>query len=210
MSTDEQAEGQREVANIPQDINIQSRFALFPKLPPELRRMIWLSARPNPQTVTTCFIPYNQFRRRRNNKKRDLDEQKTYSKFPKVLHSNHEARAVSLESYQICFKDKFTAPFYFDYDRDTLKLCGFNTFMTFFYYQFSWTAEDCRNMSRLQTLEFDKDLTFWLLDELDSELVLERFDFHRFKSLKLLTLQIWDAIGQNERDILAALLRQRL
>jgi hypothetical protein len=63
-------------------------------------------------------------------------------------------------------------------------------------------------MSRFQTLEFDKDLTFWLLDELDSELVLERFDFHRFKSLKLLTLQIWDAIRQNERDILAGLLRQ--
>jgi hypothetical protein len=88
--------------------NKDAKFTLFPKLPAELRRMIWHRSLPGPRVVEVLFADRYGF---------------CFSPcpIPTALHVNREARDIALESYKACFATlKATSRIYFDMEVDIL------------------------------------------------------------------------------------------
>lgn len=89
-------------------INTLARFALFPKLPFELRHTIWRYSLPGRRVVD---VRYDD----------KTGECKSPCPIPTALHVNSEARGVALESYELVFStQKAKAMVYFDFSVDAL------------------------------------------------------------------------------------------
>jgi hypothetical protein len=71
-------------------INKLARFTLFPKLPFELRHLIWRYSLPRRRVVDVLYDD-------------KTGECKSPCPIPTVLHVNSEARGVALESYELVF-----------------------------------------------------------------------------------------------------------
>ncbi|KAH6721826.1 hypothetical protein BKA61DRAFT_568392 [Leptodontidium sp. MPI-SDFR-AT-0119] len=89
-------------------------FELFPKLPLELRNMVWNEAAIVPQIIVIGYrrSPNPGFIMRVVNK----------TKPPAVLHASHESRRVALQDFEVTFENS-AAPgcgIYFNFDRDAL------------------------------------------------------------------------------------------
>ncbi|PMD29573.1 hypothetical protein L207DRAFT_642331 [Hyaloscypha variabilis F] len=101
----------------PQTLGTQTHkaFALFPKLPPELRRIVWDLARPSPRVIKLFHTKVN-----------DVDILYSTAKVPSLLHTCQESRRVAKSWYELSlgyksnFGKKHAAHVYFDYSRDFL------------------------------------------------------------------------------------------
>jgi hypothetical protein len=93
------------------DIQLHKSFAFFPKLPPEIRRMIWTFARPAPR-VLKMF------------EKKEGAGEVVYStaKVPALLHVCQESRQIAKEWYELSFPRRSYEPessrTYFDSSSD--------------------------------------------------------------------------------------------
>ena len=89
-------------------INKLARFTLFPKLPYELRHLIWRYSLPSRRVVDVLYDD-------------KTGECKSPCPIPTALHVNSEARGVALESYELVFStQKANAMVYFDFSVDAL------------------------------------------------------------------------------------------
>jgi hypothetical protein len=89
-------------------INTLAKFTLFPKLPFELRRIIWRYSLPRRRVVDVLSDD-------------KTGECKSPCPIPTALHVNSEARGVALESYELVFStQKANAMVYFDFSVDAL------------------------------------------------------------------------------------------
>jgi 2EXR family len=85
-----------------------SEFTLFPKLPLEMRLMIWKHSLPGPRLMEVFYED-------------TTGVCKSTCSLPIPLHANREARDVALESYELCFGTKKAPPMiYFNTDIDQL------------------------------------------------------------------------------------------
>jgi hypothetical protein len=97
----------------PQNLGMQAHksFVFFPKLPPEIRRMIWTSARPAPR-VLKIF------------EKMEGAEEVVYStaKVPALLHACQDSRRIAKQWYELSFPRTSYKPqssrIYFDFSLD--------------------------------------------------------------------------------------------
>jgi hypothetical protein len=91
----------------------------FPKLPPELQRMVWEFALPAPQVITIT-------RERRTRGPRAITTYVSdkphapYYEVPAMFRVCRESRAIALERYTESFGERLENPIYFDVERDTL------------------------------------------------------------------------------------------
>ena len=110
----------------PRFANMENTFTLFPQLPPELRRTIWLLALPTSKVVTiedggqrfaNRFTPISL----KPNELRQDCKAKAFYKIPAPLHTCHESRAFTKPQYSAAFKEQlFGNPVYFDFSKDSL------------------------------------------------------------------------------------------
>jgi len=98
-------------------------FALFSKVPLELRTIVWKLARPVPRVV-------NIFRAKVD----DKDVLYSTAKIPSLLHVCQESRRIAKEWYQLSFpwssswNDPYAARVYFDFSADFLYFPSFDYF----------------------------------------------------------------------------------
>jgi len=107
-------------------------FALFPKLPAELRIEIW-----------RLSIPYNRVVGIKNSGRAidppgsSIDENwhttgrwclqtSSTDTIPAILHTNRESRAEGLKLYSLILETRLFRPHYFNFSRDTFVLLGYN------------------------------------------------------------------------------------
>ncbi|PMD46200.1 hypothetical protein L207DRAFT_207124 [Hyaloscypha variabilis F] len=87
-----------------------ARFKLFPKLPTELRRIIWRLSLPGQRVVEVLFDNFT-------------GQCRSSCPIPIALHVSSEARGVALESYELAFGTaEAEAVVYFDFKIDALFL----------------------------------------------------------------------------------------
>lgn len=98
-------------------------FTLFPKLPAELRKLVWGFALPGPKIVT-IFAPkpyayQNQI--------------EAWYKIPAMLHTCHESRVLAQKAFDRVFgKSLGGNPVYFDFNQDALFFDGVDAMELFF------------------------------------------------------------------------------
>jgi uncharacterized coiled-coil protein SlyX len=91
-------------------------FAFFPKLPPELRRMVWKFARPSPRVLKIY-----QFKTAPD----DKPELYSTAKVPSLLHACQESRRIAKEWYELSLRwyariKEGEGRIYFDFSSDFL------------------------------------------------------------------------------------------
>jgi hypothetical protein len=87
-----------------------ARFTLFPKLPIELRRIIWRRSLPGQRVVEVLYYNFT-------------GQCRSSRPIPIALHVSSEARGVALESYELAFGTaEAEAMVYFDFKIDALFL----------------------------------------------------------------------------------------
>ncbi|KAN0099934.1 hypothetical protein V8E51_013709 [Hyaloscypha variabilis] len=97
------------------DKQTHKAFALFPKLPPELRRMIWAFARQSPRVIKLFRAKVN-----------DVYILYSTAKVPSLLHACQESRRVAKSWYELslhhreAFLENYSARVYFDFSNDFL------------------------------------------------------------------------------------------
>jgi hypothetical protein len=95
-------------------------FPLFPKLPSELRQIIWTLALPKPRTImvtSRAFVTYDE----RMSPVRNFRAGHNAQIVPCVLHVCAESRNLGLKTYQPAFATQLRArPIYFNFQSDTL------------------------------------------------------------------------------------------
>ncbi|KAE9364822.1 hypothetical protein N431DRAFT_564035 [Stipitochalara longipes BDJ] len=95
----------------PQTLGKQTHkaFALFPKLPPELRRMVWTLARPGPRVIKIF-----------QSKVGDKEIIYSTAKVPTLLHTCQESRRIAKNWYELSFQCGWrgTPRVYFDFSSD--------------------------------------------------------------------------------------------
>jgi hypothetical protein len=95
-------------------------FTLFPKLPFELRQIIWTLALPKPRTIMVTsreFVTYNE----RMSPVRNYRAGHNAQTVPCVLHVCAESRSLGLKTYQLAFATQLRGrPVYFNFQSDTL------------------------------------------------------------------------------------------
>jgi hypothetical protein len=96
-------------------------FTLFPKLPPELRNMVWrfaaseprvvkiFSERPNPKDWTSTIADHQIYSDSRQH-------------IPPILQATSESRRVALKFYTPAFASRIGYPIYFNFSYDILYL----------------------------------------------------------------------------------------
>ncbi|KAL3425754.1 hypothetical protein PVAG01_02545 [Phlyctema vagabunda] len=88
------------------------RFTLFPKLPPEVRAMIWEAALPGPRVIELRYS------------RGPVERLWSVAKAPTILHVNFEARKVAKERYPLSFgTDDCLPTTRFNFERDTIFFC---------------------------------------------------------------------------------------
>ncbi|KAG4442151.1 hypothetical protein IFR05_002364 [Cadophora sp. M221] len=90
-------------------------FTPFPRLPTELRDMIWKASVSEPR-VFIARVPHDQIYAR-------LDAESRAVAVPSPLHACFEARALVLGRY-VPFAARWGKPIYFDCEKDILRLAG--------------------------------------------------------------------------------------
>ncbi|KAL2074935.1 hypothetical protein VTL71DRAFT_8715 [Oculimacula yallundae] len=91
-------------------------FTLFPKLPLELRLMIWECALPAPRIIALVaseLLPTNSTKRYNAVKKPSPSN-------PVLLFVSYESRTVVLSTYRLVFRNLLHTPLYFDFSKDML------------------------------------------------------------------------------------------
>ncbi|KUJ13453.1 uncharacterized protein LY89DRAFT_785150 [Mollisia scopiformis] len=116
------------------DIRIAlTSFTLFPKLPIELRFLIWKLAHDEPRVLNIS----------KSDRAREPFSPSTYrvrpmSSPPPLLHTNREARKIGLELRQLCFKSMLNnKPMYYSFAKDSLLLDGVETCYCFTHHYFN-------------------------------------------------------------------------
>jgi hypothetical protein len=96
-------------------------FTLFPKLPPELRDMVWKFTLPDPRILNLlCHRPTH------NDQEPILFSRDAVSKAnvngvaTPLLHTCSRSRQIALGRYERAFNDLLDHPIYFDWERDTV------------------------------------------------------------------------------------------
>lgn len=123
--------------------NPASEFTIFPKLPLELKDMIWKFALPDPRIVGITShaigdpdqIPYSS----------DYEDGVLNESFVFKVDVNalpmglflacSRSRKIALQRYELAFGSRLTHPIYFDFKRDTLYLYGWYTYSYFLGYE---------------------------------------------------------------------------
>ncbi|KAG4434830.1 hypothetical protein IFR05_009701 [Cadophora sp. M221] len=100
-------------------IDEEKKFALFPKLPLELRTMIWKQALPGPRVIaiTNSTVHPQTFA---ETLKPQPDRPKSNAVLPTLLHVNSESREITLKIYKLAFEHQLLKPIYIDSCHDTL------------------------------------------------------------------------------------------
>lgn len=98
-----------------------SSFTLFPKLPVELRLMVWELALPGPRVITIQA-------RRVSSAARGLPHLTADYSIPAIFHTSQESREAVLRKYEFAFpRNHLINSFYFDFSRDVLFLRDIHT-----------------------------------------------------------------------------------
>lgn len=116
---------------LPSTAGSEAKFKKFPKLPLELREMIFTLALPGPRIITVG--PKTGFRVHVDQEVREFyaaQDPKVYDRVHRVqlvtlLHASHEARDTALKYYEPALGNFFNGkPVYFDYKNDFLGFDG--------------------------------------------------------------------------------------
>jgi hypothetical protein len=127
-------------------------FVFFPRLPAELRRIIWLFAIPGPRTITIfsqkeAFVTNADGHAACN----PSIPAKSNSKAPALLHTNRESRDVALKFYSLAFKEHLNQrPVYFRFSTDTLYMENWHAFRCFFGRKKSYTQAKLLELEHLR------------------------------------------------------------
>ncbi|PVH84878.1 hypothetical protein DL98DRAFT_528291 [Cadophora sp. DSE1049] len=89
----------------------EPNFALFPKLPLELRHMVWKYALPGPRTIEIFYKDH--LRPLHADSVASLQRPKISD--PVILFANKESREVALSAYELAFHYRTSSPLYFDF-----------------------------------------------------------------------------------------------
>ncbi|KAI9049773.1 hypothetical protein LZ554_005924 [Drepanopeziza brunnea f. sp. 'monogermtubi'] len=96
------------------DINTKDAFVLFPKLPPELRRMIWRCTYSDPKIVTIFNSGSDE----------DPKVEASYN-VPVALRVNFESREYAIHCHKLAFANNLGGnPVYFKFSSDALVIDG--------------------------------------------------------------------------------------
>ncbi|KAL2072985.1 hypothetical protein VTL71DRAFT_10309 [Oculimacula yallundae] len=88
-------------------------FTLFPRLPLELRNMIWEASISDPRIMVVAEHSQKRIPR--------LETKSRAAAVPSLLHTNVEARSVAVKKY-IPFAARWGKPIYFDFNHDILRI----------------------------------------------------------------------------------------
>ncbi|KAL2074174.1 hypothetical protein VTL71DRAFT_7952 [Oculimacula yallundae] len=104
------------------------RFKFFPRLPAELRLMIWELALPGERVVRIQDFPECIHKHQPSAVCRCIGSK---ARVPTLLHVCHESRALALKHYTITFENRMFQPTYFNPNLDILYFASVDDFMKF-------------------------------------------------------------------------------
>ncbi|KAH6720203.1 hypothetical protein BKA61DRAFT_708432 [Leptodontidium sp. MPI-SDFR-AT-0119] len=130
-----------------------SIFTLFPKLPLELRRMLWKFALPGPRMIrilpSVRFIVQENGKCVLNPEWRQMQMAGSKAASPVILRVNHEARETGLSTYKLAFKGRLSKPIYFDFAQDSLFFANEEVSNSFVWMSLSNSSAVDREYSRV-------------------------------------------------------------
>ncbi|PMD42164.1 hypothetical protein L207DRAFT_580838 [Hyaloscypha variabilis F] len=108
------------------------QFKFFPKLPPEIRLMVWRHALPKPRTITITSTDFTT-RGERGWPVRNNRVSHNAQNVPCILHACPESRRLALKTYQLAFGRQLRQqPIYFNFQTDILLLADESAVKSFF------------------------------------------------------------------------------
>jgi hypothetical protein len=117
-------------------------FTLFPKLPYDIRHVIWLHLLPGPRVVRlTTSMKQSKF-------------WEITSKIPTILHINQEARKVGQLACPQRFEEELGRSIYFDFSKDILYITNSIAAAFFFNRSVREDIDEVRILENLQRIAF--------------------------------------------------------
>jgi hypothetical protein len=129
-----------------------TQFVFFPRLPLELRRIIWRFSIPGPRTV--CIYSQKEAYVMNEDGHAACNPSisaKSNSKAPALLHTNRESRHIALKLYSLAFKEHLKqSPVYFCFSTDTLYVDNWHAVRCFFGRKKSYTQAKLLELEHLR------------------------------------------------------------